>query len=298
MIVGNLKGTRIILNPYFLGLLAVYFLAGVMVKGVLVFALVLYHELCHVITARWLGIRVSEIELLPFGGVARMDEMLELKPELEMRVAWAGPLSNVLLVFLILGGRTYGWGAADFWSSALVQYLEKANILMLAFNLLPALPLDGGRIYRAFLVPRVGLQEGTRLAAGMGRGIALSLIVLGLIGLYLELTGLDFFIIAVFMFMATARERSRHWYVFLHSLTRKRQELVARGLLASNVLVGEEEALIKDAVGRFIPGRYHLLLVLGKQHQTVGWLTENQLLEGLLSKGYDAPLRALLEENQ
>ncbi|HEX3031492.1 MAG TPA: M50 family metallopeptidase [Bacillota bacterium] len=298
MQIGRVKGTKLLLNPYFLGLLIIYFLAGVILKAAIVFGLVFYHELFHVLTARSLGIRVSEIELLPFGGVARMDDLLELKPELELKVAVAGPLSNLLLLLAMIAARTYGLGSDLFWTSEAVQYLEKANILMLAFNLMPALPLDGGRIYRAFLVPRVGIQESTMLAAGMGKGLALVLSILGLAGLYFELTGLDFFIIAVFMFMATTRERARHWYVFLHSLTRKRQELFARGILAANVLVGEEDALVKDVVSRFIPGKYHLVVVLNRQQQSRGWLDENQLIEGLLTRGYQVPLAVLMEEEQ
>lgn len=298
MNVGRIAGVQLVLNRYFLALLCLYFLAGVLVKALVVFGLVFYHELFHVVTAGWMGIKVREIELLPFGGVAKMEDLLELRPSVEMKVALAGPFSNALLLALLWSLRIYGIGSEEFWLSADMKFLQRANILMLAFNLLPALPLDGGRIYRAFLAPRVGFKEATELAAGMGRGIAVLLGVLGLGGLYFELTGLDFFIIVLFLFVAASKERSQAHFVFLHALTRKQDELADKGVLMAQVLVGQEDAPVKDIIQRFVPRKYHLVIVMDKNWRFLGLLNENELVTGLLEKGYLVPLAGLLNRDR
>ncbi|HEX3030975.1 MAG TPA: site-2 protease family protein [Bacillota bacterium] len=298
MLVARIGGIRVQLNPYFLALLVLYFLAGVLTKALVVFGLVIYHELFHVLTAVRLGVRVTEIELLPFGGVARLDDILELRPAQEMKVAIAGPLANFLLLLALEGGEIYGIGGPELWEGDLIQYLSKANILMLAFNLIPALPLDGGRIYRAYLAPRLGMGEAARLAVGIGRGLALLLVGLGVVGLYFDVTGLDFFIIAIFMFFATGRERRRSWYAFLYALTEKGRELTSRGLLSAQVLVGRSDALLRDVVGLFVMGKYHLVLVLDENNQVAGWFNEDQVVEGLMVGGYGLRLADLLEEQQ
>ncbi len=296
MRLGSIGGIKLVLNPYFLALLGLYFLAGVLVKALVVFVLVLYHEIFHTLVARRLGIQVSEIELLPFGGVARMENLLELRPAVELKVALAGPISNALLLLILWCMKTYGIGSEQFWLSDEAGFLVRANILMLAFNLLPALPLDGGRIYRAFLAPRVGIKEATELAASMGKGLAILLGLLGLAGLYFEITGLDFFIIVLFLFIAASKERSQAIYVFLHSLTRKQSELAAKGLLTAQVLAGREDAPVKEVIQLFVPQKYHLVLVLDQKQRMLGMLTEDQLVRGLLEQGYATPLSSLLNQ--
>lgn len=295
MNVGRIAGVQLILNRYFLALLCLYFLAGVLVKALVVFGLVFYHELFHVVTARRLGIKVREIELLPFGGVARMEDLLELRPSVELKVALAGPLSNALLLAILWNLRNFGIGSAEFWLSANIKFLQRANILMLAFNLLPALPLDGGRIYRAYLAPRVGFKEATELAAGMGKGIALILGLLGLGGLYFEITGLDFFIIVLFLFFAASRERAQAHFVFLHSLTRKQHDLADKGVLMAQVLVGQGDAPVKDIIQCFVPRKYHVVLVMDRKWKFLGLLNEHELVTGILEQGYLAPLAGLLK---
>lgn len=297
MNVGRIAGVQLVLNRYFLALLCLYFLAGVLVKALVVFGLVFYHELFHVLTARRMGIRVREIELLPFGGVAKMEDLLELRPGVEMKVALAGPFSNALLLAVLWSLRIYGIGSEEFWLSANMKFLQRANILMLAFNLLPALPLDGGRIYRSFLAPRVGFAKATELAAGMGRGIAVFLGILGLGGLYFELTGLDFFIIVLFLFIAASRERSQAHYAFLHALTRKQDELADKGVLMAQVLVGQEDAPVKEIIQCFVPRKYHLVVVMDRNRSFLGLLSESELVSGLLEKGYLAPLSSLLSKD-
>lgn len=298
MNMGRIAGVQLVLNRYFLALLCLYFLTGVLVKALVVFGLVFYHELFHVVAAMRLGIKVREIELLPFGGVAKMEDLLELRPSTELKVALAGPLSNALLLTIIWSLRVYGVGNQEFWLSPNIQFLQRANILMLAFNLLPALPLDGGRIYRAMLAPRVGFTEATEQAAGMGRGIALFLGLLGLGGLYFELTGLDFFVIVLFLFFASSRERAQAHFVFLHALTRKQTELNDKGVLMAQVLVGQEDAPVKEIIQRFVPRKYHLVLVMDKNWRLLGLLNEHELLAGLLEQGYLAPLAGLIKRDK
>lgn len=296
MKIGRLFGVRLRLNGWFLALMVLYFLGGVLTKALTVFCLVLFHEIFHVVAARRLGVSVREIELLPFGGVARLDDLLELRPEVEMKVALAGPFSNVLLVLACWGLRSYGIGGEEFWNSADIKTVEQANILMLAFNLLPALPLDGGRIYRAFLAPRVGFQQATELAAGMGRGIAVLLGLFGLAGLYFSVTGLDFFIIVLFLFAAAAREHSQAIYGFLHALTRKQGELLEQGALMAQVLVGRTDTPVKDLIRLFIPRKFHLIVVVDREWSPLGFINEQELVAGLLKHGYKIPLGRLLQK--
>lgn len=141
-------------------------LAGVLLS-VLLFASILAHELGHSVVARARGVPIAGIDLHLFGGVAKMAAPPR-SPSDEIAIALAGPA-----VSLLLGGAALGLHAA--LPLSLLMWLGGANLMLGLFNLLPALPLDGGRVLRALLAKRRGLYRGTKSAVTVSRVIALLL---------------------------------------------------------------------------------------------------------------------------
>jgi Zn-dependent protease len=176
---GSILGFPIRVNLTFLILLGVILLwaggVGGVVVALLTFGSVLLHELGHALVARRLGVRVASIDLHFFGGAARMADSSS-SPRDEIAIAAAGPA-----VSFALAGVSYllsGFGQL-FWVLAVV------NLMLGAFNLLPAFPSDGGRILRALLARRRGLMAATDLAVKVSRVVCIGLAVVGVaIGSY------------------------------------------------------------------------------------------------------------------
>ncbi len=175
-------------------LLRLRFLLGLL-AALGLFGSVLLHELGHALMARAFGVRTREITLWLLGGVAQL-ERIPREPAKEAAIAIAGPLVSFALsgVFTLL--KT-GEGALGF----LLTYLALVNLFLGLFNLLPALPLDGGRILRAFLATRLPYLEATRRAVGVSRGLALALGLFGLLAFNPFLV-----LIAFFVYMASGAE--------------------------------------------------------------------------------------------
>lgn len=296
MRVGTIAGIQLKLNKYFLILLLLFFLGGVMTKGLILFSLVLLHELAHVLVARYLGIEVLEIEFLPFGGVARLGEALELKPDIDWKVAIAGPLVNGSLAIAFFLFPMLEIIPQDFWQSSEFLFMERVNLMLLIFNLLPALPLDGGRIYRAIMVRRIGLLEATEVAASMGIGLAFILIILGLVGLYYELTGLDFFVIAIFLLFAARQEKQKAMYVFLKSLIFKKEELARLGIVPARTVAARGDIPLQEITKGFLPKHYHLIYILKEDYGVAGMVTETEVIGKVLSQGPFMRLEELLKQ--
>ena len=170
----------------------------------LLFACVLLHEYGHALMAGRFGIRTRDITLLPIGGVARLERMPE-DPKQELWVALAGPAVNVVISLALFGWLVVrnAWEPLENLSVAggsMIERLFVANVFLVVFNLIPAFPMDGGRVLRALLASRMEYTRATRIAAGVGQGIAL---MFGLIGLFAN----PFLLfIALFVWIGAAQE--------------------------------------------------------------------------------------------
>jgi Zn-dependent protease/CBS domain-containing protein len=187
-------------------------LYGVVFIGLL-FACVTLHELAHSLVALRFGAKVRDITLLPIGGVARLDGVPK-RPAHEFLMALAGPATNIVLAVLIglvslplLGWQALG-GLSVLWSRLNALSLERllvdlltANVGLALFNLLPAFPMDGGRVLRSVLASRMGEMDATRIATRVGQGVA---ILIGILGLF---TGaLNLMLVAGFVFLGAEQE--------------------------------------------------------------------------------------------
>ena len=169
-----------------------------------IFACVVLHEFGHALAAKKYGIKTKDIILLPIGGVARLEKMPN-QPIQELWVALAGPAVNVGIAALL---AVYLWATRTFTPDnqlaiATVPVVERimgVNIFLILFNMIPAFPMDGGRVLRALLATRLAYIRATRISANLGQAIAL---LFGVIGLFYNPILL---FIAFFVWMGAAQE--------------------------------------------------------------------------------------------
>ena len=254
----------------------------------LIFLCVLLHELGHALTARRYGIKTRDIILLPIGGLARLERMPD-KPQHEIVVAAAGPAVNVViavLLYLVSSGLDRPMMDAAM-RGGMIETLLAVNVIMVLFNLIPAFPMDGGRVLRALLALRLPYARATQIASLIGQGLAL---LFGVIGLFSNNVMLMF--IALFVFLAASEERA---------MVQTRASLI--GLPVRAAMVTDFHALdLRDPLKRAVE-----LLMSGSQQDfpvmdgvaPAGILTRSDLVSALQRHGVEATVGEVLQrENE
>jgi Zn-dependent protease len=245
-----------------------------------VFGCVVLHELGHALAARRYGVPTKDITLYPIGGVARLQRVPE-HPTVELVIAIAGPAVNVAIAVLLwvglaVAGRGVGppTGLAE-PAGAFGSNLLWANVVLVAFNLLPAFPMDGGRVLRALLAYRLDYARATRIAAAVGQGMAI------LFGFAAVLGRFDpvLLFIALFVYLGAQQEASA---ALMRSAIRGIS--VRQAMLTDFTTLGVGSTLA-DAVERLLAGSEQDFLVLGPDGYPAGVLTRRRLVQALAEEG-------------
>ena len=289
--IGTIAGTAVRVHITFLLFLGWIFFATYVAEGpeaamaslvfmVLLFACVLAHEFGHIFTARAFGVPTPDVTLLPIGGVARLARIPE-EPREEFLIAIAGPLVNVVIAFglvLIAGARLKAGDLAimDSANVSLVDRLAAVNIFLALFNMIPAFPMDGGRVLRALLATRMGYVRATEIAASIGQAVAFAL---GFIGLFYNPL---LIFIAIFVYLAAASEA--------HMVAIR---AMARGVPVSSAMMTQyatltPDAPVEDAVQTLLRTSQNEFPVIDHAGMLAGVLGRSDLIRALKQHGPDA----------
>ncbi len=252
------------------------------------FACVVAHEFGHALMARRYGIRTPDITLLPIGGLARLERMPE-KPMQEIAVAFAGPAVNVVIwaVLVALGAKASFAELSQLGSDGpgLMGQLAMVNLILALFNMIPAFPMDGGRVLRAVLCLRMDRVKATRMAAAAGQMVS---VLLGYAGLT---SGNPMLVlVAVFVFVAANAESQD---VVMRA--------VARRMMAREAMITSFEALTPSdtldiATAAVIRTTQHEFPVLDNEGMLQGFVTRAQLFAALAGEGSKmVPVASIME---
>ena len=282
--IGTFAGIGVYLHATFLLLLAWIGLShwidyrnfGLAMIGVLfllaIFSCVLLHEFGHALMARRFGIETKDITLLPIGGVARLERLPE-KPGQELLVALAGPAVNVVIacllgIYLLLTGHFEPIRQIGLTHGEFLERVLFANLFLAGFNLIPAFPMDGGRVLRALLARRMEYPRATRIAANTGQGLALCF---GFLGLF---TNPFLIFIALFVWIGAGQEAAA-----------AQAKSVFENLSVRDVMIGQFQTLSpSDRISRatsLVLGGWQQDFPVVDRERLVGMLLRSDMLMAL-----------------
>jgi len=266
-----------------------YWVMGI-IAAVGLFISIIVHEFSHSLVARKYGMPMKGITLFIFGGVAEMEDEPP-NPKVELLMAGVGPLSSMAIAGVFYGvyllGKAIGWGDPV---NGVVEYLAAINALLAGFNLLPAFPLDGGRVLRAALWHwKRNVRWATRISAQIGSGFGILLIILGLLNVFRGnfIGGMWWFLIG--MFLRSAAKMSYRQLVTREALEGEK----VRRFMNPNPVTVQPTTTLKDFVEDYVY-KYHFKMfpVVNSDH-VIGCITTKQVKEVPREQWSDITVREL-----
>lgn len=251
------------------------------------FLCVILHEYGHALTARKYGIKTRDITIYPIGGVARLERMPE-KPIEELWVALMGPAVNVviaagLFAYLYLTGSLVPLTDLTVASGSFLERVMTVNLSLVLFNLIPAFPMDGGRVLRAILAMRMDYVRATQIAASIGQGMAL---LFGLIGLF---GNVMLMFIAFFIWIGASQEAGA-----------VQMKNVISGIPVGRAMLTDYKSLSpRDPLSRMaqliLAGTQHDFPVIDDSARVVGVVTRDDFLSALTQHGQNIAVSAVMK---
>jgi Zn-dependent protease/predicted transcriptional regulator len=266
---------------------------GEVLNGILfilaLFLCVVLHEYGHALTARKYGIKTRDITLYPIGGVARLERMPE-KPIEELWVALAGPAVNVviaalLFVYLFVTNSLVPLTDLTIASGSFLERVMTVNIWLALFNLIPAFPMDGGRVLRALLALRLDYVRATQVAANIGQGLAF---VFGFIGLF---SNPFLLFIALFVWIGASQEAGA-----------VQMKNTISGIPVTRAMLTDFKTLspgdkLSQVVGLILAGSQHDFPVVDATGRVAGILEQDAFMKALAEYGQSAPVMDFIRRN-
>ncbi len=273
--IGSVRGVPIELHLTFILLIGAVAILSyptfyLFVLIVFLFFFVLLHELAHTFVARHYRIAVRKIVLYPIGGVSEIEEILQ-SPSIEWRLAAAGPLTSLLIGAILVGINEFVMiavprspiGSSLTTAGSFILDLGVLNLLLGGFNLIPAFPMDGGRVFRAILAERMKFTDATRYAAYVGRLLGIVMVVVGIIfPSYLLLI-----VVGLFVYVGATEEAEQT--IVSTTLAKVR----VSDVMCADVGSVKPESTLTEAMDTMFKSRYHDALVVkdGSYQGVVVW---------------------------
>lgn len=290
---GSFAGTAVRVHVTFLLFLAWIGFAAYQRGGVIaardslifivaIFACVVLHEFGHILTARRFGIVSPEVTLLPIGGVADMNRMPD-RPYQELLIAVAGPAVNLIIAVAILAylGATTDMTQATHIADPQVGMLARlaaTNVFLAVFNMIPAFPMDGGRVLRAGLAMWLGQAKATRIAATIGQGFAFLLGFAGLFGHPMLI------FIAIFVYIAAAGEAQ------MTDMFEAARGMVAGDAMETRISTISRSATTREAIDILLATSQDEFPVVDDAGRLNGFLARDEIIQALRTSEANAPV--------
>jgi len=296
--VGRVGNTQVCLHVTFIVAALVLALSGFALHLLVFAGSLLFHEVGHIIAASLQGAEITRVEVWPFGAVGRLERSWQLAPAAETTVALAGPLNSGMLCSMasaLQRGIMHSQGPAAIGQFPLLDLLVRVNLGLLLVNLIPCLPLDGGRVLRAQLALRSGYVEASKKVSRWGLWAGCAITVGAALGTLKGQAWHPFLIVGPLVAWGAVDEKAGFAAQNVMEILSRSEYLAQRKAIPVQEIMVPADATVSEVVQKLKPSRYHVILVANRGMKVIGKVTETRVLEALYEGKTGLNMRELIQ---
>lgn len=256
--------------PYF----ALLIIIGFKGKFIIALLLVLMHEGVHFIVAKKLGFKGFDIEILPIGAVLRLKDLDDADPKEDLIISISGPLFNLtfaLVAFLL----------NEVFHNYYLYLLYMSNLSLGLFNLIPAFPLDGGRIIRDILALKTFYKRANKITVQISYVIGILILIYSAILFLLNREGISLIIIGFFIIIASYKEKERIVYLIMGDIIKKKSKFLKKGYMENRSISIYYKKTLLEALSIIDKNKYNIFVILNKDMKAINVIYEEELIEAI-----------------
>lgn len=279
------------INIFTFAIIPAMYLTGYFETFIAAFISIMLHELGHIALACLLKVKVHAVRIIPVGLNAVIDEMPDTGKQL--MVYLGGPFTNILL-----SAAAYLFGLCFLPGSKVANLIASTNIYLAVFNLMPVLPLDGGRILKTAMADKVGFLPAGRYAKKISLIFAAFIFLLGIAQLYINSYNFSIFFISIYIIISLRWDETEAALMNVKSIIYRRSRLLRKGVYQARDLVVLKNVILSEIIKNMDFDRFHIIHVLDDDLKLVKTFTEQEIIDALFENTTDITFDELIKKSE
>lgn len=260
--------------PYIILLVIIAFNGELAISFIMVFL----HETVHYLTAVMFGFSGFDVKVLPIGAVLRLKDLDEASPAEDLIISISGPVFNILMAVIC-------YFLSGLYSSDIIELLFKSNLALGIFNLIPAFPLDGGRVLRDILSMKTIYRRANQLTAKISIGLGYFIIGIFIFLLFFNVFAYNTAVIGVFVIISSYREKERIAYIIMGDIVKKRSKFIQRNYIENKSISIYYKGDLISVLSLVDKNKYNIFTVLDEEMRVMDILYEEEVVQALKEYG-------------
>lgn len=282
---------KVSINPLVFIMFFAAHIFGILEEFFVIFIMITLHEIFHILAAIYYKIKINKVNITPIGLTAELSFTKSIELKKEIYIYLCGPLFNLLM---IITGCILNLYFENY--SNTISFFVLSNISLLLINLVPILPLDGGRILKATLHNKIGFYKTYKVLNISSKIFVLLLAIIGVLQTLYSHYNFSILIICILLLFLFDREKKNMQLDLMKDIIIKKQLMIKSGTIKLEYLACNKNAKAINAMKSFKKARYHILKIFDDNLNIIGEITETELFEGIIHKGTNPNLDEFIKE--